>query len=136
MKSILITGASRGIGRAVAVAAAKTGNFDKIIITAKQDISGLELTEELIKNASPEAGGTISKDNISIPDVIKSIGDVGDTDHVSSLRKLSGPVDILINNAGISYHGLLMDMTREEWDDIVNTNITSIYNIHISNNYS
>ena len=61
-----------------------------------------------------------------------SIGDIGDISYAETLRdslhKAGGTVALLINNAAISFHGLLMDQTPEEWDRVIRTNLTSIYN--------
>lgn len=121
MKSVLITGASRGVGRAIALKCTLSGDYNKIIITAHHNKEQLNMTESLMIQAAREA-------ELPIPEIIKSIGDVGSTEYVLSLRTLAGTVDLLINNAAISYHGLLIDMTREEWDEMLNTNITSLYN--------
>ena len=115
MKSILITGASRGVGRALAVKCAKSGAFNKIIINCRQNEAELNKTAALIAE-------------VCDVQCIRSIGDIGDPDYVRSLRELCGPVNVLINNAAISLTGLLIDMTDSEWNDIISTNITSLFN--------
>lgn len=116
MKTVLITGASRGIGRAIAHTFAKEG-FSLIINCSKSEDELLSLKDELI--------------GAYHVDVLASVGDVSDYSYVESLfrdavTRFSG-IDILINNAGISYIGLLSDMSIDEWHRIVDTNLTSVF---------
>ena len=116
MKSILITGASRGTGRATAIKCARSGHFNKIILNCYKNESALEETKLLCENADS---------NISI---YTTVGDVGNLIYIEEIRKSFGSVDVIINNAALSYVGLLIDMTPDEWSTLINTNITSIYN--------
>lgn len=116
MKTVLITGASRGIGRAIACAFAKEGH--RLIINCSKSENELyALQKEL--SASYHA------------DVLASIGDISDYSYVVQLFEAAaarfGGVDIVINNAGISHIGLLSDMSIEEWNHILNTNLTSVF---------
>lgn len=115
-QTVLITGASRGIGRAIAIAFAKCGY--QLAITCSKTKTELEALSQELK-ASYGA------------DVFTSIGDISDYYYVDNLfteiTTRFGGVDILINNAGISYVGLLTDMSIEDWNRIVNTNLTSIF---------
>ena len=115
MSTILITGASRGIGRAIALACARSGKFSKIILNGGHDAAALEETSRLVS----AAGDLLCA---------ASLGDVGDAAYVESLRRQFGPVDVLVNNAGISRTGLLTDMPPAEWDEVIRTNLTSVYN--------
>lgn len=115
MKSILITGASRGVGRALAIKCAKSGQFDKIILNSRINIDALKKTSALITE-------------LNTSECIISLGDVGDIHYIEKLYQENGAVDILVNNAAISLTGLLIDMSPESWDEIIRTNITSIYN--------
>lgn len=117
MKStVLITGASRGIGRAIATTFAKK-DYQLVITCSKSEDELLAFADELRNNYSAT--------------VLTSVGDIGDYHYVSQLFKeiavhFSG-IDILVNNAGISYVGLLTDMSIEEWNQIINTNLTSVF---------
>ena len=115
MSTILITGASHGVGKAFAVACAQSGRFSKIILNGGTDTAALEDTARRVSAAG---------DLVCLADV----GDVGDLAYVQSLRERFGPVDTLVNNAGISRIGLLTDMSPEVWDRVLRVNVTSLYN--------
>lgn len=115
-KTVLITGASRGIGRAIAVAFAGAGY--RLVITCSNSLEELlSLKQEL-------------KTQFHV-DVLPSIGDVSSYSYMqqlfSEITERFGGVDVLINNAGISHIGLLSDMTIEDWNRIVSTNLTSVF---------
>ena len=114
--TVLITGASRGIGQAIAIAFAKAG-YRLVITCSKTETDLLSLATHL-----KEQYGT---------EVLTSVGDIGDYTYVHSLFQeidtRFGGIDILINNAGISYVGLLTDMSIEDWNRIINTNLTSVF---------
>lgn len=115
-ETVLVTGASRGIGHATALAFAKAGF--SLVITCAHSKEELHKTAELIRQDYRT-------------DVLESIGDIADFHYVKQLfEEISirfGGVDILINNAGISHIGLLSDMSLEEWNQIINTNLTSVF---------
>ncbi len=113
--NILITGASRGIGRAVAIEFAK--NKHNIIICAKSDLKGLQKTRQLIENEGVSC--YIGLCDVTNEDSVK--------DFISDSVKIIGQTDILINNAGISYIGLLQDMSLEDWNKVLSTNLTSAF---------
>lgn len=113
--NILITGASRGIGRAVAIEFAK--NKHNIIICAKSDLEGLQNTKRLVENEGVSC--YIGLCDVTNEDSVK--------DFISDSVKIIGQTDILINNAGISYIGLLQDMSFEDWNKVLSTNLTSAF---------
>ena len=115
-KVVLVTGASRGIGRAIA--AALGGQGATVIGTATSDKGA-----EAISGYFAEAG-------------IKGQGmklDVGDDESVATvidaITDTYGPVDVLVNNAGITRDNLLMRMKADEWNSVINTNLTSLYRL-------
>lgn len=113
--NVLITGISRGIGKAIALEFAK--NKYNIIGCAKSDFNGLSDTKNLITYYGVDS--YIELCDISNEEEIKKF-------IYKSTNKLGG-IDILINNAGISYIGLLQDMSILEWNNIINTNLTSAF---------
>ncbi len=115
MASVLITGASRGVGRAIALACARSGKFHKIILNGGSDRAALEETSRLVS----QAGDLLC---------FSALGDAGDLAFVESLRRRFGPVDVLVNNAAVSWVGLLAEMPPEEWDALLRVNLTSLYN--------
>ena len=115
MSTILITGASGGIGRAFALACAASGRYTKIILNGCHNRAALDETARRVAAAG---------DLVCLAD----LGDAGDLAYVQSLRRRFGPVDVLVNNAAVSRLGLLTDTSPEDWDLVLRTNITSLYN--------
>ena len=113
-KIVLVTGASRGIGQAIALTLGEAGAT--IIGTATSDKGAANISKVLNENNIVGKGMKLSvTDNDQISDVLKNIN----TDY--------GFVDILVNNAGITRDNLLIRMKDDDWDDIINTNLSSVY---------
>lgn len=114
-KTVLVTGASRGIGRAIAIKFAQK-NYQ---VAINCDRRGDELKE--VKRMI---------ESYQVP-CLSFIGDLGVYESCETLfqeiRKQFGGVDVLVNNAGISYIGLLQDMKPEEWSRLLQTNLTSAF---------
>lgn len=111
-KSVLITGSSRGIGRACAEAFASAG-YELYITCLHGEAALFSLKDELEKAYSIRCHAFVC--------------DCGD--HEAILRMFSGigSLDVLVNNAGISYIGLLQDMSPSDWDSVIATNLNSCF---------
>lgn len=114
MKTVLITGSSRGIGAATARRLAE--NYKIVINYNNSKNEALALLDE-IRKINPLAIAV--KADVSKEDEVDYLFD--------TIEKNFGPVDILINNAGRSFVGLIQDMTFESWQDILNTNLNSVF---------
>jgi 3-oxoacyl-[acyl-carrier protein] reductase len=116
-KVVLVTGASRGIGRAIASQFAKAGAH-----VAFTYLSSVEKGEALVKEL--EAYGIKAKgyrSDASLFDAAEELVNAVITDF--------GQIDILINNAGITRDGLLMRMSEEQWDEVIQVNLKSVFNL-------
>ncbi|MFP5074229.1 3-oxoacyl-ACP reductase FabG [Neisseria sp. WLZKY-1] len=111
-KVALVTGASRGIGAAIADTLAAAGA--KVIGTATSD-SGAAA----IGNRLAQWGGAGRVLDSAAPDTIENL--------IGEIEKEFGKLDILVNNAGITRDNLLMRMKEEEWDDIMQVNLKSVF---------
>jgi len=113
-KLVLVTGASRGIGRAIALTLGNAGAT--VIGTATSDEGASNITQIFAENNILGKGMKLNvTDNEQISELLKSIT----ADY--------GSVDILVNNAGITRDNILVRMKEDEWDDIINTNLSSVY---------
>ncbi|MDA9557865.1 3-oxoacyl-ACP reductase FabG [Vibrio sp.] len=112
-KVALVTGASRGIGRSIAELLVSRGAT--VVGTATSENGAAAISEYLGENGKGLALNVT--DPASIEGVLKAI------------TEEFGPIDILVNNAGITRDNLLMRMKEDEWTDIMDTNLTSIFRL-------
>ena len=113
-KLVLVTGASRGIGRAIALTLGAAGAT--VIGTATSENGANAITKKLSENKINGQGMILNfTEDSNITELMKNINEKYDT------------IDILINNAGITRDNILVRMKQEEWDEIISTNLTSVF---------
>ncbi len=116
-KVVLITGASRGIGKAIAEECVLQGGT--VVFTyLSSDEKARDLENELSKNGGVAKGFRSDASNFEA--VQKLVDDVVEE---------FGTIDVLVNNAGITRDTLLMRMTEDQWDEVINTNLKSAFNL-------
>ncbi|KAL5552506.1 hypothetical protein UlMin_039907 [Ulmus minor] len=112
---VIVTGASRGIGKATALTLGKAGC--KVLVNYARSSKEAEEVSKEIEAAGGQAltfGGDVSKE-ADVEQMIKTAVDAW------------GTVDVLINNAGITRDGLLMRMKKNQWQDVIDLNLTGVY---------
>ena len=115
-KTAIITGASRGIGKAVALEFARQGaniaftdlRYDEIAQETEKEIAALGVKAKMFASNAADFAAT----NATVDEIVKEFG----------------RVDILVNNAGITKDTLLMRMSEEQWDAVINVNLKSVFN--------
>ena len=112
----LVTGASRGIGQAIAIKLGKQGA--KVVGTATTD-KGAEAIQSVFAEQGVEGIGL----NLNVTD------DASIDAVMSTIKEQFGTPTILVNNAGITRDNLLMRMKTEEWDAVLNTNLSSVFRL-------
>jgi 3-oxoacyl-[acyl-carrier protein] reductase len=105
-KSALVTGASRGIGRSIAIELARAGA--SVAFSYRTGTDEARALEEEIAARAIQA-------------------DVSDSESARGLVEEAGDLDILVNNAGVTRDGLLVRMSDEDWDTVIDTNLASVF---------
>ncbi len=114
-KVALVTGASRGIGKAIAISLGELG-AEVIVNYSASDASA----EEVAKSINDKGGSSYKlKFDVSDEESVNAA--------INQIIRVSGKIDILINNAGITRDGLLMRMKASQWDEVLNTNLKGVF---------
>ena len=114
-QTALVTGASRGIGRAVALALAAEGAEVVVNYASSPEAAEAVVAEIQAKGGSAYALKADVSDEASVDDLIQTV------------LKRSERIDVLVNNAGITRDGLLMRMKTEDWQAVINLNLTGVF---------
>jgi len=115
-KTAIVTGGARGIGRAIAMAFAKEG-------------AGIAVTDLKVDENALEVEKQISQQGVKCKVYASDASSFSDTDQVvKQIVNDFGTVDILVNNAGITMDALLLRMTEQQWDAVLNVNLKSVFN--------
>jgi len=111
----VVTGGSRGIGRAIAVALAQRGAA--VAVCYRERAEAAEETVALVR--AQNTGALAAQCDVSNEAAVGNF--------FARVRSELGPVDVLVNNAGITRDGLFIYMTRERWDDVLTTNLNGAF---------
>lgn len=116
-KVAIVTGASKGIGRAICVELAKCGY--QIIVNYKSDDEGASQTLDMVKKEGSD-GRVMQFD----------VADYDDTQNaMDDIKKSFASIDVLVNNAGITADGLFIMMPRRDWQAVIDTSLSGFYNL-------
>ncbi len=115
-ETVLVTGASRGIGQSIAMQMGKEGAF--VIGTATTEEGSERITKYFEQMGIKGQGMQL---NVTDPDRIAVV--------VNEINKKFGVITVLVNNAGITRDNLLLRMKDDDWNDIISTNLTSIFSM-------
>jgi len=114
--TVLVTGGTRGIGRALVEAFADAGA--NVAFTFRSSTDAAATLVETLEEQGTEA--------------LSLQGDVADLEtaqaHVDAVTEQFGGLDVLVNNAGITRDGLMLRMSEEDWDDVIDTNLKGAFN--------
>ncbi len=114
-RTILVTGGSRGIGRGICLAFARSGNH--IYFNYSSAVEAAAQTEKLVA----EAGGTATGIQVNVASEKEVIG------FVARALDETGRVDVLVNNAGITRDGLIVRMKEADWEAVLNVNLKGAF---------
>ena len=120
MKCALITGGSRGIGKAICIQLAKDSNYHILINYNKNETAA----KDTLKEVETEGGsGEIIQFNVIEGDQVRSKLDAWQEQNKDSI------IEVIINNAGITKDGLFMWMPEKDWQDVINTSLNGFFNV-------
>ncbi|HBS35746.1 MAG TPA: beta-ketoacyl-ACP reductase, partial [Parvularcula sp.] len=111
-RTAIVTGGTRGIGRAISLALKETGALVAATYAGN---------DEAAKAFTAETGVKAFKWDVGDYEACKA--------GVAEIERAQGPTDILVNNAGITRDGVFRKMSRADWDAVIETNLTSLFNV-------
>lgn len=115
-KTVLITGAARGIGKAVALKLASEG-------------ADVAFTDLVIDEVAQETEKELLALGVNAKGYASNAADFAQTEEVvGKIKEDFGKIDVLVNNAGITRDGLLLRMTEQQWDSVIEVNLKSAFN--------
>ncbi len=114
-QTAIITGASRGIGKAIALNLAETGA--EVVVNYSSSSEKAQEVVSLIENLGGKAYAVQA--NVSNESSVNQL--------INTVLEKSGQIDILVNNAGITKDGLLMRMKTEDWQSVIDLNLTGVF---------
>ena len=112
----LVTGASRGIGQAIAL---ELGRQGATVIGTATSSAGAQSITEMLAGAAIKGGGKVL--DVTAPDSVEAL--------IKDVEAEFGSVSLLVNNAGITRDTLLMRMKDEDWDAVIDTNLSSVFRL-------
>jgi len=113
---IIVTGGSKGIGNAICRLFAQAG--DIVVINYNSSVNEAEAIQKELSNGNGVV--SIEKADVSDYSQVKKM--------VGNIIKKHGRIDVLVNNAGIARDGFLMLMSERDWNDVININLTGVFN--------
>jgi len=120
MKCALVTGGSRGIGKAICVQLAKDSDYHILINYNSNEAAALETLEAVKAEGNT---GEIIQFNVSDSDAVTSKLEAWQEANEGAI------IEVLVNNAGITKDGLFMWMPKEDWQDVINTSLNGFFNV-------
>jgi len=120
MKYALVTGGSRGIGKAICIQLAKDSDYHILINYNANKEAALDTLKEVQEHG---ADGEIIQFNVADSESVKTALSDWETNHADDL------VEVIVNNAGITKDGLFMWMPQEDWSTVINTSLNGFFNV-------
>src|SRR5262245_53978658 len=119
MRVALVTGASRGIGRAIAIALAKDGLFVVVNYTANEAAAAETLAAVKAAGGAKGGDGALARFDVSDAAAVDAA--------IKQIASERGRLDVLVNNAGIAIDGLLLRTKKDDWQKVLDVNLSGAF---------